>query len=125
MLLSLPFRSADADVILQLAVERPGEYRERQKAKDSTVRLMVDHAVPLAVMVKQLFRPDADLNKEALRKYLRRWYHLGLLTSAEDAKLNSLGLRSRMPKNWNGEDLIARYRAADIVTVVVTPPEVA
>jgi hypothetical protein len=118
MLLSLPFRSAGADAILQLAAETPGEYRERQKAKDGTIRLMVDHAVPLTVMVKRLFQPEADLSREALRKYLRRWYHLGLLTSAEDAKLNGLGLRSQMPKNWNGEDLIARYRAADIITVV-------
>ncbi len=55
MLLSLPFRSTGADAILRYAAEHANEYRERRKAKDKAVKLIVDHAVPLAVMVGQLF----------------------------------------------------------------------
>ena len=108
MLLSLPFRSSGADVTLRYAAEQPNEYRERRKAKDNVVKLIVDHAVPLAVIVGQLFKPDVDLSRNGIRKHLMRWYYLGLLTDAEDVKLNSIGLRSKMPANWNGNDLTAR-----------------
>lgn len=114
MLLSLPFRSIGADAILRYAAEQPSEYRERRKAKDKAVKLIVDHAVPLAVIVGQLFKPDADLSRKGVRKHLMRWYHLGLLTDYEDVELNRIGLRSNMPAHWNGDDLTARYREAGI-----------
>ena len=114
MLLSLPFRSTGADAILRYAAEQSDEYRERRKARDKAVKLIVDHAVPLAVMVGQLFKPDTDLSREGIRKHLKRWYCLGVLTDAEDVRLNRLGLRSRMPPGWDGNDLTARYRKAEI-----------
>ncbi len=122
MLLSLPFRSTGADAILCYAAAQPGEYRERRKAKDKAVKLIVDHAVPLDMMKRQLFEAGSDLSRNAVRNHLQRWYHLGLLTDAEDAKLNGLGLRSRMPDSWNGEDLTARYRKAGIAPAIEAAP---
>ncbi len=118
MLLSLPFRSADADTILQYAVEHADEYRERRGIKDKSVRVIVDHAVPIAVMVQQLFEPDADLSREGVRNHLTRLYCLGLLTNAEDVMLKRLGLQSRMPARWDGDDLTARYREAGIAAPI-------
>jgi len=37
-----------------------------------------------------------------------------VVTRAEDQRLNSLGLRSRMPAGWDGMDPFARYRVAGI-----------
>ena len=120
MLLSLPFRSAGADAILQYAARHAADYHERRARKDVAVRLMVDHAVPLAVIVQQLFTAGANLSRTGARRHLERWYCLGLLTNAEDAMLNRLGLRSRMPSDWNGEDLTARYREAGIVAAATS-----
>ena len=121
MLLSLPFRSTGADAILRYAAEQPNEYRERREEKDKTVKLIVDHAVPLAVMIRRLFELDSDLSRKGIRKHLERWYCLGLLTDAEDVRLNRIGLRSRMPSNWDGDDLTARYREAEIAAAAVQP----
>ncbi len=118
MLLSLPFRSAGADTILRYAAEQGREYRRRREAKDKAIKLIVDHAVPLAVIVKWLFEPGVDLSRESIRNHLKRWYCLGLLTNDDDEGLNRLGLRSRMPANWDGNDLIARYRETGIASVV-------
>lgn len=114
MLLSLPFRSTGADAILHYAAEQANKYRERRKMKDKTVKLIVDHAVPLAVIVEEFFKADADLSRAGVRKHLERRYYLGLLTDAEDVRLNRIGLRSHMPANWDGNDLTARYREAGI-----------
>lgn len=114
MLRSLPFRSVTADNVIRLATDQPETYRQRQLSKDPTVRLIVDHAVPLAVLVRKLFETDFDLSRNCLKVFLERNYHLGLLTAAEDCRLNQLGLRSTMPANWDGADLIARYRNAGI-----------
>ena len=116
MLLSLPFRSAGAASVLGYAANYPHEYLERRKAGDKSLRLIVDHTVPLVVMVEPLFELDVDLSREGIRRHLNRWYCLGLLTNAEDVTLNRLGLRSRMPPNWDGDDLTARYREGAIAT---------
>jgi hypothetical protein len=36
------------------------------------------------------------------------------ITLEEDARLNKMKLRSRMPDGWNSVDTFARYRAAGI-----------
>ena len=118
MLLSLPFRSTGADTILSYAAERPDEYLERRRVGDKAVRLIVDHAVPVAVIIDQLFGLDADLSREGVRRSLKRFYFLGLLSNAEDVTLNQIGLRSRMPGHWDGNELIARYREAAILKAV-------
>jgi hypothetical protein len=118
MLLSLPFRSAGADAILRYAAEQPNEYRERRKAKDKAVKLIVDHAVPIRVMVGQLFVAGAELSRDGIRRHLDRLYCLGLLTDAEDVRLNCCRLRSCMPAEWDGNDLTARYREAGIAPTV-------
>ena len=114
MLLSLPFRSAGAEAILQLALERAGKYRELRTSKHQSVKLVVDHTVPLAVIVEKLFKERTGRCRERISEHLTRFYSLGLLTGAEDAKLSSLGLRSSMPDNWDGNEQTALYRAAGI-----------
>lgn len=118
MLLSLPFRSEAADTILRQAKENPREYNQRLMDKDKDIRLVVDHTVPISVIVEKLFEQGADLTQEGIRNHLNRLYRLGLLTNSEDAKLRQAGLRSRMPENWDGKDLIARYRVVNFKSVV-------
>lgn len=114
MLDTLDFRSAGAAAILAEAAGDPAAYLRRRKAKDLTARLIVDHVVPITVMVDALFAEDFPLTREGIRAHLVRWYRLGLLSYSEDARLNNKGLRSTMPVGWDGKNLFARYEAAGI-----------
>ena len=69
---------------------------------------------PSKVMIGTLFEPGADLSRDGVGAHLARLHRLGLLTIAENARLNGLGLQSRMPNDWRGDDALARYRHAGI-----------
>jgi hypothetical protein len=77
---------------------------------------MVDHAIPLRVLVQMLLavaKREAP-TRESIRAHLHRWYHLGVIAAEEDARLNQHGLRSAMPRSWNGTDVFARYSEVGI-----------
>ena len=114
MLDALDFRSVGAAAILEDAARDPATYQRRFAERDREVKLVVDHAVPIGVIVADLFAGDLELTRESIGAYLNRWYRLGLLTHYEDASINALGLRSAMPVAWDREDPFARYEAAGI-----------
>lgn len=118
MLHSLDFRSAATGPLLDYARTNPTEYRARRAAKDRGVRLIVDHAVPVTVMSAMMFDPEpgeeVERTAEGIHAHLTRWYRLGLLTPDEDARLNSAGLRSAMPRGWDRRSVFARYEAVGI-----------
>ncbi|WP_075631891.1 hypothetical protein [Novacetimonas hansenii] len=114
MLESLDFRSAGAVAIMAHAHNAPAVYRLKYAARDKTTRLIVDHAVPIAVMVDMLFKPRADLTRDGIRALLIKWHHLGLLTHEENARLNAAGLNSKMPADWDYLDIFARYHSVGI-----------
>lgn len=119
MLYSLDFRSEATEPVLEHARVAPADYQARRAAKDKTVRLVVDHAIPIDVMVRMMFDPEpgqeVDRTADAIRDHLARWYRLGLLTPDEDARLNRAGLRSAMPAGWDRHSIFARYDAVGIV----------
>lgn len=125
MLYSLDFRSAATGPLLDYARTSPAEYKARRAAKDQAVRLIVDHAVPIDVMVRMMFGPEpgerVEQTAEGIRSYLTRWYRLGLLTADEDARLNRAGLRSAMPHDWDRHSIFARYDAVGIIPSDQTP----
>jgi len=114
MLDALDFRSVGAAAILADAARDPRAYQRRYAARDRGVKLIVDHAVPISVMVGALFAGNVELTREGIGAHLTRWYRLGLLCHGEDASLNAKGLRSAMPAEWDGKSLFARYEAAGI-----------
>jgi hypothetical protein len=112
------FQSASAAAVLELAETDPARYLQA-RAKDDAVRLMVDHAIPLRVIVQMLLaaaKQEAP-TRESIRARLLRWYHLGVITAEEDTRLNRHGLRSAMPKLWDGKDVFARYAEVGIVAM--------
>jgi hypothetical protein len=116
MLAALDFRSAGAAAILADAAQDPLAYQRRYAARDRDVKLMVDHAVPIGVIVGALFAGAVELTRGGIRSHLVAWYRLGLLSHGENACLDALGLRSVMPNGWDGSEVFARYRAAGIET---------
>jgi hypothetical protein len=75
--------------------------------------LIYDHSVPFSYLQKQLMELDS-VTIDSVREILLRNCTACLITSDEDKKLNKAGLRRRMPKDWDGIDVLARYRALGI-----------
>ncbi len=77
-------------------------------------RLVHEHAVPKKILIDMLMQhpsPTADSVRQLLQNYCKA----AVITKAEDAVLNRLGLRSKMPSDWDRKDPWARYKAAGIV----------
>jgi len=114
MLGSLDFRSKGALAVMDYAKAVPADYELKHSARDKSTKLIVDHAVPISVMVSMLFQPGFDLSREGIRSYLVRWYRLGLLSHEENGRLDAAGLNSAMPTDWNEDDAFARYHCVGI-----------
>ena len=83
----------------------------RQSQSD---KLIHDHAVPKKVLMELLFRVSRP-TPECIQQYFEAYCFGAVITKAEDDTLNRLGLRSKMPTNWDGKDPWARYNAANII----------
>lgn len=73
----------------------------------------VEHAVPLMHIVNLLIDLESA-NPESVEAILRPLYLVRLVTAEEHQHLNATGLRSRMPDDWDGVDVFARYQKAGI-----------
>ncbi|EGR0237937.1 hypothetical protein M2G59_21225 [Vibrio vulnificus] len=74
--------------------------------------LTLEHGVPVSVIrdeVLKLVKPSA-LDVASVIYQLTA---LAVITNEEDSRINKLGLRSKMPPNWNGNKWI-RYQLANI-----------
>ncbi|WOK08789.1 hypothetical protein RT717_09090 [Imperialibacter roseus] len=76
-------------------------------------QLIYDHAIPFNYVQKELLQ-SSELSISKLREILDRSIVICVITKEEDRLLRSLGLAKKMPEGWNGEDRLARYKAANI-----------
>ena len=86
---------------------------ERQLSTDPAARLVADHAVPVALSLREfegLETHSIDIVVALVAKYTI----MVLITPEEDKQLRQAGLVKSMPADWNGEELLARYRAVGI-----------
>ncbi len=111
---AMHFVSRRAAAILADAIAAGSQYAEMRLGKDSAVRLMVDHAIPLRVLRQMMFEDPGLRSPESLQTFLLQNYRLGVVTFEENARLSSLGLVSAMPSDWSGADPLARYVAAGV-----------
>lgn len=97
-----------------LGMGREAKIKDRKQHPEH-LRLVVDHAVPFAVIAKELWRQPMAWERENLRDFLNANFRRGVLTLFEDRRLTHLGWRNAMPAGWEfGDDPFARYYAADI-----------
>lgn len=54
------------------------------------------------------------LTPEVIQEILEKFYHVRLVTKEEDHRLHTAGLRPKMPGDWDGENIWARYEAVGI-----------
>lgn len=88
---------------------------EAKKAyeSDKSIKLIHEHIVPRKVIRDKLFNLE-NVNSTEIMKVLNSYCIGVVVTKEEDNRLNSIGLRSKMPINWDGKDPWARYVAAAI-----------
>ena len=82
---------------------------------DIRKNLAYDHPIPMKIILSKLkstYPVKQESVEAVLQKYLR---HGGvLITKGEHDLLRDIGLASKMPSDWDGEDIFARYKKAGI-----------
>lgn len=82
--------------------------------------IIIEHAVPRLEIYGAL-KNKKRLTEKVISKILDRMLVRVAVTKEEDVKLNKLGLRQRMPENWEDNDILARHREANIKHVTWLP----
>ena len=93
-------------------------YRSRASLAADTRQggLVYDHGIPFTLVHAELLAVEQP-TPERVRPILERRLVAATITKEEDQRLTALGLRSRMPDSWDGQDPLARYAAAEIELV--------
>lgn len=74
---------------------------------------VVEHVVPQMAIVNRIMDME-PLTEIGVTELLKQCFSVMLVTREEHARLNASGLRSTMPKDWNGKDMFSRYAAVGI-----------
>lgn len=76
-------------------------------------KLVYDHAVPFIYLQRRLLALET-VDDPSIRALLQQLNLIVLITKDEDQMLRSAGLNKSMPKDWDGNDPLARYREMGI-----------
>lgn len=87
--------------------------RSKKAAGKELRECMVEHVVPQMEIVNMLMDMD-PMTKTKVERLLKKYFRVLLVTIEEHNRLNSSGLRSTMPENWDKKDVWARYRRVGI-----------
>lgn len=100
--------------ILRATIRR---IRPRLIARSQSAALagrVLDHAVPVREICERILLLDG-LDRGKLQKIVADWLVIVELTSQEHrVALQKCGLSHCMPRDWDGVDVLARYRIAGI-----------
>jgi hypothetical protein len=104
---SVKYQSDAAKIIPKAARKTKDSYGKSRNA------VTWDHIVPHAVCQSWLLECKSTAEIQSL---LEKYSFVVEITHEEDARLNALHLRSKMPAGWgpDNDDIFARYRAANI-----------
>jgi hypothetical protein len=78
--------------------------------------LVYDHAIPFKYLQSELLKLT-DASADSVRDVLNKFSVVAFITREEDDALNRAGYGNGMPKNWDGVDPLARYKAVGIEIV--------
>ena len=87
-----------------------------------TKLLAHEHVVPVGIVVSELLKGGQKTEIE-IEKLILRLSVVAIITREEEALLSEAKLRSRMPDDWDGHDIWARYRAVGLYECIKSVPE--
>jgi hypothetical protein len=71
--------------------------------------------MPKKLVIERLLNLPSPKTASSVQQLLDSYCKGVVITREEDTRLNKLGLRSKMPKDWDEKDVWARYTVARIV----------
>ena len=78
------------------------------------IKFIKEHSLPVSVIYELLLKQDFK-NENDIEIFLLNYYRLGVLTKDEDNILSSIGLKYKMPEDWNIKmNVFYRYEVAGI-----------
>ncbi len=83
------------------------------KLRNSGAKLVHEHLVPKSVIIDRLMSLKKP-SRSSVKKILETLCIGVVVTTDEDRSLNALGLRSKMPDDWDGKNPRARYEMAGL-----------
>jgi len=77
--------------------------------------VIYEHVVPHSIVMNKLLSLD-PLTHKNIMSVLEKYFVICAITKEEDKRLNSAGLRSKMPEGWNehNDSVFARYETVGI-----------
>ena len=90
-----------------------------QASRTAPRQLRHEHVVPRRVIIESLLALDSA-TYDIVRERLERWCIAAVVSKEEDQRLCAAGLNHRMPIDWDGTDVWARYRVAGIQAIDTT-----
>lgn len=82
-------------------------------AKESGEKIIYDHAIPF-IYLQSILLDFNSPSLQTIKGILLDYSVITLITKSEDNKLNRVGLRSKMPQDWDGKNPLARYASVEI-----------
>jgi hypothetical protein len=100
---------------------------ERLKKNGGTERgitnlLSHEHVVPVGVVLDKLLN-NCQKSIADIEELIRCFSVVAIVTREEESLLSEAGLRGKMPNNWDGRDVWARYRTAGLYERIQSIPD--
>ena len=77
------------------------------------LNLRFEHVVPISLINERVLERE-DVTPQKIEEIVLKLSVLSVITLHEHEKLKAAGLNQKMPVDWDGEDLFARYRTVGI-----------
>ena len=93
-------------------IEKPTEF--------TTSNFSFEHMVPKGKYIFNRIKEEAKKNisddelQKLIYELVDKYYYVALITKDEHKKLSNKGYKQKMPEDWNGKSVIARYKKTEI-----------
>lgn len=88
---------------------------EQKLALEPNAPMVADHAIPVSVSLRE-FDGLERLCTDTVVSLVAKYAVMVLITREEDGCLRRAGLVKSMPPDWDGDELLARYRHIGVAT---------
>lgn len=85
-------------------------------------KLSHEHVVPAMTVVRILFDNDPTAPTLRYERQIRKFSVVAIITRDEENVLSRAGLARKMPDDWDGRDVWARYRKTGLVKKIRPRP---
>ncbi len=84
------------------------------RIRDQRKMLVHEHVIPKSIIIQRLIALAPKATAGSVNELLTTYCKGAVITKEEDNRLNTKGLRSKMPAGWDETDVWARYTQAAI-----------